>query len=657
MTVESMDCRARYATDGVQKTFPVVFRFLRAEDLGVYWAENSQIENVKYELNKDYTVVGDGSFENGGTVIFATAPPEGRLAIRREIPYTQESNYTPNGDIPAETLEGNLDKAVMLIQQLKEELERCIKVAIASGESPEALLKSIFMAKDSALTAAQASANSAENSAAIYAQMAWIWTEITGDDTLFEKAFITAKEAAEATGAIDTAAEAAKAGINEASQAALNHALAEVKEAKESSLDALTTATGSANASIDLKISEAIGADGTLTVMKEAAEQALADAKANSESIQASMTAAKDVVDSAVAGALQRAEEAVDRGEQVEQSVLTALQQAQNAASSAGGSATSALQQAQAAADAKVAAESAKAAAEAAAGEAGSLVNSSVTAHNSNASAHTAIQNKFASYLPLAGGTMTGVINRNGALVQNTVSGGSVSLIASHTGATEKGAALYLWDEANSTYPGYFILRAGHTSGYSDLRGTAPGGLTWGGYDVLRSYFAKANDTESIQLFSGTDYLQGGYLRLHGIANTESQGGFHIGTGNGTTNHELFGTPDGQLTWDGKTVLNEEYTATPNWSAAITVAPNQTYTAASDGWLYIDVTCGSEVDQTGTVSINGTAVLSFRVQSGYHAYGQGGAGMIPIRSGQTYGFALGNLGDLINYSKFYPAVK
>ena len=107
MTVESMDCRARYATDGVQKTFPVVFRFLRAEDLGVYWAENSQIENVKYELNKDYTVVGDGSFENGGTVIFATAPPEGRLAIRREIPYTQESNYTPNGDIPAETLEND----------------------------------------------------------------------------------------------------------------------------------------------------------------------------------------------------------------------------------------------------------------------------------------------------------------------------------------------------------------------------------------------------------------------------------------------------------------------------------------------------------------------------------------------------------------------
>ena len=556
MTVESMDCRARYATDGVQKTFPVVFRFLRAEDLGVYWAENSQIENVKYELNKDYTVVGDGSFENGGTVIFATAPPEGRLAIRREIPYTQESNYTPNGDIPAETMEGNLDKAVMLIQQLKEELERCIKVAIASGESPEALLKSIFMAKDSALTAAQASANSAENSAAIYAQMAWIWTEITGDDTLFEKAFITAKEAAEATGAIDTAAEAAKAGINEASQAALNHALAEVKEAKESSLDALTTATGSANASIDLKISEAIGADGTLTVMKTAAEQALADAKANSESIQASMTAAKDVVDSAVAGALQRAEEAVDRGEQVEQSVLTALQQAQNAASSASGSATSALQQAQAAADAKVAAESAKAAAEAAAGEAGSLVNSSVTAHNSNASAHTAIQNKFASYLPLAGGTMTGVINRNGVLAGNPTNGGFVALRGG-TSTYNNGGALILYDKGYADNEGHFLLQAGDGTNVKGLRGKPDGTLVWGNYNVLRDYFSRADNTGTIQLFSGTGYTTCGFLQLYGALHSENPGGFKLGAADGTNVHALIGKPDGQLLWDNKSILND----------------------------------------------------------------------------------------------------
>lgn len=586
MTVESMDCRARYATDGVQKTFPVVFRFLRAGDLGVYWAENSQIENVKYELNKDYTVAGnDGSFENGGTVTFATAPPAGRLAIRREIPYTQESNYTPNGDIPAETLEGNLDKAVMLIQQLKEELERCIKVAIASGESPEALLKSIFMAKDSALTAAQASANSAENSAAIYAQMAWIWTEITGDDTLFEKAFITAKDAAEATGAIDTAAEAAKAGINEASQAALNHALAEVKEAKESSLDALETATGSANAAIDLKISEAIGADGTLTVMKDAAEQALADAQASSESIQASMNAAKDVVDSAVAGALQRAEEALDRGEEVEQGVLTALQQAQNAASSASSSLTSALAQAQAAADAKVAAESAQAAAEAAAGEAGSLVNASVTAHNNNTAAHPAIQNKFASYLPLAGGTMTGAIKRNGAAIHNPTAAGYIELVGDSGGNNAQGGVLILYDKANTSYPGGFLLRSGNASAYADLRGTPDGKLTWKGSAILRSYFAHANNLNTIKLYSGQNYLQGGYLEMIGTGVAENGGEFRIGASNGTTSHQLRGTPDGQLMWDGKTILNDSNDGVATTHTAGTGTTFVWYRKFTSGWV------------------------------------------------------------------------
>lgn len=638
-----MDCRARYATDGVQKTFPVAFRFLRAEDLGVYWAENSQIENVKYELNRDYTVVGDdGNFENGGTVIFATAPPAGRLAIRREIPYTQESNYTPNGDIPAETLEGNLDKAVMLIQQLKEELERCIKVAIASGESPEALLKSIFMAKDSALTAAQASANSAENSAAIYAQMAWIWTEITGDDTLFEKAFITAKEAAEATGAIDTAAEAAKAGINEASQAALNHALAEVKEAKESSLDALTTATGSANASIDLKISEAIGADGTLTVMKTAAEQALADAKANSESIQDSMTAAKDVVDSAVAGALQRAEEAVDRGEEVEQSVLTALQQAQNAASSASGSLASALQQAQAAADAKVAAESAKAAAEAAAGEAGSLVNSSVTAHNSNPSAHPAIQEKFASYLPLAGGTMTGSIKRNGGAIQNPTSGGHIELIGDSTGANAKGGALFLFDKANSTYPGYFLLRAGSDSGSSDLQGTAPGKLTWKGYDVLRSYFTKAANTDSIQLFSGTSYQNGGFLQLYGSSFSGVPGEFKIGASDGTNVHVLNGKPDGQLTWDGKTILNDGRDAAVTTHTSGTGTTFVWYRKYASGWVeqggYVEASATSVTYPVAFLNTD-YCILRTRWSTNGNDIGDDGQN---VRSATTTGFTMSN---------------
>ena len=240
----------------------------------------------------------------------------------------------------------------------------------------------------------------------------------------------------------------------------------------------------------------------------------------------------------------------------MEQSVLTALQQAQNAASSAGGSATSALQQAQAAADAKVAAESAKAAAEAAAGEAGSLVNASVTAHNSNPFAHTAIQNKFASYLPLAGGTMTGAIDRNGVLAGNPTNGGNISLRGG-TSSFSNGGALVLYDKDHPDRKGYFLLQASDGTNIVNFYGKPDGTLVWGNYNVLRDYFARANNTGTIQLFSGTDYLNGGYLRFYGKDASEYPGAFRIGASNGTTSHELKGTPDGQLTWDNKSILND----------------------------------------------------------------------------------------------------
>ena len=498
------------------------------------------------------------TFDTESSVVTFTEVPTGKSLIIRRKTKTDALIVTFNpGSILSDREQNRNSKQMICAIQEIEDLYALYKDELVGYNT---LFKdyydSVTAAGKAALTAAQTSANSAEASAAIYAQMTWIWTEITGDDSLFEKAFITAKEAAEAAGAIDTAAEAAKAGINEASQAALNHALAEVKEAKESSLDALDTATGSANASIDLKVSEAIGADGTLTVMKNAAEQALADAKANSESIQASMSAAKDVVDSAVAGALQRAEEAVDRGEQVEQSVITALQQAKDASSSASGSATAALQQAQAAADAKVAAESAQAAAEAAAGEAGSLVNASVTAHNNNPSAHPAIQNKFASYLPLAGGTMTGIINRDGVLAGNPTSGGFVALRGGQS-SYNNGGALVLYDKGYADNQGNFLLQAGDGTNVAGLRGKPDGTLLWGSYNVLRDYFARVNTTGAIRLYSGPDYLKGGYLQLYGKDASGSPGTFSIGATNGTTSHELKGTPDGQLTWDGKTILND----------------------------------------------------------------------------------------------------
>ena len=192
-----------------------------------------------------------------------------------------------------------------------------------------------------------------------------------------------------------------------------------------------------------------------------------------------------------------------------------------------------------------------------------------IDAHNSNASAHTAIQNKFASYLPLAGGTMTGVINRNGILAGNPTNGGNISLRGG-TSSFSNGGALVLYDKDNPDRKGYFLLQAGDGTNIVNFYGKPDGTLVWGNYNVLRDYFVRANNTGTIQLFSGTGYTTCGFLQLYGALHSENPGGFKLGAADGTNVHTLIGKPDGQLLWDGVSLLGQAqkslngYTKLPN---------------------------------------------------------------------------------------------
>ena len=112
MTLQSATSKVRYVGDGVQTAFPIPFRFLREEHVAVW---NSQ---GLYKAGADYEI-------SGGNVVFKTAPT-GAVAILRTVPFVQETDYVPNGDVPAETLEGNLDYLTMQTQQLAEQLTRAL---------------------------------------------------------------------------------------------------------------------------------------------------------------------------------------------------------------------------------------------------------------------------------------------------------------------------------------------------------------------------------------------------------------------------------------------------------------------------------------------------------------------------------------------------
>lgn len=93
-----------------------------------------------------------------------------KITIRREIPNEQELNLENLGPFFAEDIERELDREVMMIQQLAEDINRSIKIDVASDIVPDmnALLSSIneSVATAEALAAAAAtSENNAANSA------------------------------------------------------------------------------------------------------------------------------------------------------------------------------------------------------------------------------------------------------------------------------------------------------------------------------------------------------------------------------------------------------------------------------------------------------------------------------------------------------------
>lgn len=110
------------------------------------------------------------------------------------------------------------------------------------------------------------------------------------------------------------------------------------------------------------------------------------------------------------------------------------------------------------------------------------------------------------SYLPLAGGTMTGEIKRNGVIVSNTVDNSYNRICGGST--VDNGSVLTLWGKSHSTNAGQFSLKADNGSSESILYGKPNGNLTWDGSDVLTtatvgSYLSK-DLSSSVSLSAST---------------------------------------------------------------------------------------------------------------------------------------------------------
>lgn len=126
--IEITTTRHEYNGNGATVTFPIDFRYDAKSHVKVYVGE------VLKTLDTDYTLTVAG-VDSGGTLTFITAPAAGtgNVVILRISPKTQLEQLPTAGPFPTTTVEINMiDKLCMMVQELQEEIARCVKFPIAS---------------------------------------------------------------------------------------------------------------------------------------------------------------------------------------------------------------------------------------------------------------------------------------------------------------------------------------------------------------------------------------------------------------------------------------------------------------------------------------------------------------------------------------------
>lgn len=197
MTISSETRKAGpYTGNGSQTSFPFTFKVFTTADVQVIRTDLAGNETTLV-LGTDYTVTLNSNQDSnpGGTVTTTSAPASGFLiTLTSQVSATQSTDLTNQGGFYPNVINTALDKMTILVQQLKEQVSRAVKVNISSSITPEQLVAELesgattATAAAAAASASQAAAASSETNAAASASAAQnyvgniIQNPILGDD-------------------------------------------------------------------------------------------------------------------------------------------------------------------------------------------------------------------------------------------------------------------------------------------------------------------------------------------------------------------------------------------------------------------------------------------------------------------------------------------
>lgn len=172
MTISTTDSIAGpFSGNDVATAFPFTnFKVLQNSHLIVIYtdavgAETTLTEGVDYSL----VLNADQEVSPGGTITYPIAGSPlatgEKLTGQRSVPQTQGTDLGNQTKYDATVVETSLDKVVMNIQELQEEVDRSVKVSVSSGDDPDALVSSIATSESNAAASASAAAVSETNAA------------------------------------------------------------------------------------------------------------------------------------------------------------------------------------------------------------------------------------------------------------------------------------------------------------------------------------------------------------------------------------------------------------------------------------------------------------------------------------------------------------
>lgn len=131
MSVATTTSKIQYTLTTGSQALSVPFYFLDNAHIKAVTVATETLPSITLVLGTDYTLIGAGNPAGGTLTTIATIgnglAAGSKVVIKRNVPITQPTSYSPNDAFPAKVHEAALDRGIMIAQQSDEQSDRALR--------------------------------------------------------------------------------------------------------------------------------------------------------------------------------------------------------------------------------------------------------------------------------------------------------------------------------------------------------------------------------------------------------------------------------------------------------------------------------------------------------------------------------------------------